>query len=145
MTTKKRTEIIIDGVVITLCPRSTKDGRTYRAKTRVYGAIEALAPDLTALEPEWVPETVGVDYDDATRLKGKIWRAWRDGTKKAVAERLSALMEKATDSLSSYAVTFSYKAGCTCGCSPGFVLDGTIEDGYAPADIWLSREDDGKE
>lgn len=116
----------------------TSVGRNYYAKSRVYGAIDALAPECVALEPEWVHEVKGEVADPVTRVKGKIWRAWRDGTKAIAAERLSALIAKAIEDkvegfehLTSAKVTFSYKAGCSCGCSPGFILDGTVrEDGW---------------
>lgn len=143
MKTAERTRIVIDGIVVTLVPRDWRgDRRTYYSKSRVYGAVEALAADLNSLEPEWVPEPVGVEADDVTRLKGKIWRAWRDGTKAIVAQRLSELMEKLTDSLPDYTVRFSYKAGCSCGCSPGFILSGKVRDDGEPADIFLSREEE---
>lgn len=84
-----------------------------------------------------------------TRIKGKIWRAWRDGTKAVVSERLSELVSKLRETqflqrsgLSSDAVTFSYRAGCSCGCSPGFILDGVIRSDWIPADIYLSRVED---
>lgn len=156
MKTAERTRIVIDGIVVTLVPRSGGDQRTYKSKSRVYGAIEALAPDLTALEPQWVSEPIGQKSDDVTRLKGKIWRAWRDGTKAIVAERLSELVSKLgtkvginVDGLSSEAVTFSYNAGCaSCPCSPGYILSGRVRDtlsspGFSiPADIYLSRVED---
>ena len=110
------------------------------------GAVEALAADLNALEPQWVSEPVGVEVDAATKLKGKIWRAWRDGTKSIVAERLSTLIEKLIEQgvieLPSAKATFSHKAGCSCGCSPGYILSDRVEiDGWKPADIYLSLDE----
>jgi hypothetical protein len=150
--TKERTKFVIDGVTVTLIPREWGSGsRAWGAKSRVYGAIEALGADLAGMEPQWVPEPKGVESDPVTKLKGKIWRAWRDGTKAIVAERLSELASKlgtkvgpSVGELSSAKVTFSYKAGCSCGCSPGFILDGRVKDGYAPADIFLSLEKEEK-
>lgn len=156
------TKIIIDGITVELARRSSSgDRRTYMSKTRVYGALEALAPDLNALEPQWVSEpgatcvrtlreketAVGVEVDDATKLKGKIWRAWRDGTKSIVAERLSTLIEKLIEQgvieLPSAKATFSHKAGCSCGCSPGYILSDRVEiDGWKPADIYLSLDEE---
>lgn len=145
--TKERTSFVIDGIRVTLVPRSPAgDRRTYNSKTRVYGAVEALGADLAALEPK----RVFVESDSADKLRSKIWRAWRDGTKAIVSERLSELVSRlgtkvgiSVSELSSDAVTFSYKAGCSCGCSPGFILDGRVRDGYSsiPADIHLSLEE----
>ena len=138
----------IDGVLVSLRPRNYGD-RSYQSKSRVYGAIDTLVPDLNALEPQYVPEFVGYDYDDATRLKGKIWRAWRDGTKKVAQQRLADLMERLAAaqpegvSIPTGDITFSYKAGCSCGCSPGFILSATARNGYRNADIFLSTLGDG--
>ena len=151
MKTIERTTFVIDGVTVTLVPRDWSSGRrSLGAKTRVFGAIEALGPDLEALEPTWVSEPVGQEVDPVTKLQGKIWRAWRDGTKNIVAERLSDLVSKfktkvgpSVDELRSDKATFSYKAGCSsCPCSPGFILDGIVKDGYTPADIFLSRKEE---
>jgi hypothetical protein len=154
----ERTSFVIDGVTVTLVPRGRGSGRrVLYAKTRVYGAIEALGPDLAALEPKWVSEPVGREVDAATKLQGKIWRAWRDGTKNIVGERLSALVSEfetkvgpvisraSLNELRSAKTTFSYNAGCSsCPCSPGFILDGIVKDadGFTPTDIFLSREED---
>ena len=149
----ERTTFVIDGVTVTLVPRGRGSGRrALRAKTRVYGAIEALGPELVALEPQWVSEPVGREVDAATKLQGKIWRAWRDGTKNIVGERLSDLVSgfrtkvgPRLNELRSAKTTFSYSAGCSsCPCSPGFILDGIVKDadGFTPTDIFLSREDD---
>lgn len=146
--TKEKSKIIIDGIAVKLVRRSSSgDRRSYMSKTRVYGAVEALAADLNALEPQWVSEPVGVEVDAATKLKGKIWRAWRDGTKSIVAERLSTLIEKLIEQgvieLPSAKATFSHKAGCSCGCSPGYILSDRVEiDGWKPADIYLSLDEE---
>jgi len=42
-------------------------------------------------------------------------------------------------------IKFSYKAGCSCGCSPGFILDGRVTDGIWNSDIHLSTLDGLKE
>jgi hypothetical protein len=149
--TIERTTVTIDGYTLTFSSRSSRDRRAYASKTRVYGAIDAAA-DLAALEPKWVAEPVGQVADDVTRVQGATWRGWRDMTKKIVAERLSALIEKLIaedlhfNELSSAKVTFSQKAGCSCGCSPGFILDGRVHDGAWGGDcgrfvdIWIEKE-----
>jgi len=144
-TTKDRTEYIIDGVTITMVPRESYDMRSYGSKSRVYGAIDALTPELEAIEPQWVSEPVGQEVDDLTKVKGKIWRAWRDGTKKIAGERLSALIAKLNQTdlpiKIDTTVTFSYKAGCSCGCSPGFILSGRLRDvNHRPVDLYLHIE-----
>lgn len=137
----------IDGVLVSFTKKDYKDRRSYNSNTRVFGAADALVKDLNAIEPEWVSEPKGVETDDVTRLKGKIWRTWRDGTKKVAGERLSALLDKLIEArvenagfgaLTSTESTFSYKAGCSCGCSPGFILGAQVMFGNAPADISIS-------
>ena len=142
--------IEVDGmeiaVTITFVPRSTKDGRSFDAKTRVFGAVDALAPELAALEPKCIwhqPET------EAEKLQDKVWNAWKSQTKKAASQRLSLLISQLAEKpckgiefvLSDPAKnTFSSKAGCTCGCSPGFVLDGRVQQDWRNVDIFLDGE-----
>jgi hypothetical protein len=35
-------------------------------------------------------------------------------------------------------VRWSQKAGCNCGCSPGFVLDRTLRSLDGPVDVWFT-------
>ena len=35
-------------------------------------------------------------------------------------------------------ISWSKTAGCSCGCSPGYVVKGKIEDKYRNADVWVS-------
>ena len=132
----------VNGVLVAFRPKA---GRGYYANSRVYGAADALVADLNALEPEWVHEAKGVVYDDATVLKGKVWRKWRDSTKKVAGQRLSAVLDAlaGVEGLilpPSTKVTFSYRAGCSsCPCSPGFILDGGVYVNGTRMDLHISE------
>lgn len=135
-----------DGVLISFRDKDT-DRRSYEAKARVFGAVDALVADLNEIEPKYILRT-DEDSTDVERVQEKVWLAWRDTTKKIAAQRLSTLVSKlvevgiegVTFDLDDPAKnTFSYKAGCSCGCSPGFVLDGRIAKGYKRVDMFLSE------
>lgn len=144
--------IIVGDTMIQFRRRLPNGGGTrYDAKSRVYGAPDVLAADLNALEPEWVHQTSKDDGDDVTRVKGAIWRAWRDTTKKIVQSRLTTLLREVgtqgviglyTGEGGLDGTTFSYKAGCSCGCSPGFILPSIWRVGGTNVDLFLSTVDE---
>lgn len=135
----------VNGVLVAFSPKSASSRRSYCANSRVYGAADALVADLNAVEPEWVHEAKGVVYDDATVLRGKVWRKWRDSTKKVAGQRLSAVLGalagvKGLVLPPSTKATFSYKAGCSsCPCSPGFILDGGVYVNGTRMDLHISE------
>lgn len=141
-----------DGVLISFRDKDT-DRRGYEAKARVFGAVDALVADLNEIEPKYILRT-DEDSTDVERVQEKIWLAWRDTTKKIAAQRLSVLLQRLveadiedvsfSDDLLDK-VTFSFKAGCSCGCSPGFVLNGRVRSGVWNSDISLTTLSDGIE
>jgi hypothetical protein len=63
-----------------------------------------------------------------------------------VNEYRAAVLEALTSiGITDHKVAWSQKAGCSCGCSPGFILrvkEGVVrhvaEDGFTPVDIYVS-------
>mgnify|MGYP003608556219 FL=1 len=142
----------IDGVLVSLSKKDMSKSRNFLAKARVYGAVDALTPDLNALEPAYPYRGSGAT--DADRLTEKLWDTWARVTKRTAEQRLSALLAKLVEAWVEdwkfsdnvfKNIKFSYKAGCSCGCSPGFILDGRVTDGIWNSDIHLSTLDGLKE
>ena len=136
----------LDGIRISFREKDFGDRRSWGAKARVYGAVDALVADLNEIEPKYIPRT-DEDSTDVERVEEKMWLAWRDTTKKIAGQRLSALVSKLVEvgiedvkfDLDDPAkVGFSYKAGCSCDYSPGFILDGVILQGWKRVDMFLS-------
>lgn len=138
-----------EGMTITAIKRRS-DERGYLTKaTRVFGAMDALAPELMALEPftDYSIPLASVDRSAEDNMRAAIWGAWKREATKVVADRLEALLEDVQRAGHINGVSrgkFSQKAGCSCPCSPGFVLGGRV---YAdesmprgtryPFDLWI--------
>ena len=140
------------GVRISFREKDT-DRRSWDAKARVYGAADALVSDLNEIEPKYILRT-DEDSTDVERVQEQMWRSWRDTTKKIAGLLLSTLVSKLVEvgiegvefKLDDPAKNgFSYKAGCSCGCSPGFVLNGRVRSGVWNSDISLTTLSDGIE
>lgn len=144
-------EVKSDGYVMQVRARDYNyaNRREYNAKTRVYGVLsdDGLVGEMIAEEPytgvsiPFKPES-GVD-----KMRASVWRAWRNATTAEAADRLLPLLygldaQKGicvpASALSK--VRFSQNAGCSCGCSPGMILDGVVKMNNAPVDIWVSKE-----
>jgi hypothetical protein len=139
--------IVIDDIKVTVIRREMKLSTSEWYKTtRVYGAPDALAADLLELEPF---QGVSIPYTqetDAERVMAKTWAAWRNSTTKVVTERLRPILVGLADHLEMgsalSSIKFSQKAGCSCPCSPGFVLgDRVLINGTTPVDIWLDKNE----
>lgn len=63
-------------------------------------------------------------------------RTWNALKKKATGMNIEALKtifgEKAS-------IKYSSKAGCSCGCSPGYVVKGDIPRQYYNSDVWVKN------
>jgi hypothetical protein len=126
---------LADGTVVMVSVnyrnRRGNHSSSYWAAARMYGACDALIPALNAAEPPYVAYT---DEDSTPEeiAAEKAWLSWRRRALKAakaqVTELLAALGETKAKA------TFSYKAGCTCGCSPGFVIKGST---FGNVDLWV--------
>lgn len=136
-----------DGFVVLLSKKDQSNRSSMNAKTRVYGACDDLVADLNEMEPPYIAFTD--EHSPATdRVAEKMWRAWRDETKKVAGERLgkllTALAERGVEGLElgevvNGPIKFSYKAGCSvCPCSPGFILDGQVEYKWWGTDLSIA-------
>lgn len=105
------------------------------------------------------PADVPMDHPPYGSVRGdgsdedRAWRAFNRAETAAMRLKLSrvtAVLEAAGGMPADAAWHFSRKAGCSCGCSPGFVLDGQVKaDGPrfryrdedwrpVPVEVWVS-------
>lgn len=133
--------------------RTSADHRSIaenRKTTRVYGAMDALAPELIVLEPfagNYGEDAYSIplpdpDRSDADNVRAVMWDAWKRETTKVVAARLVALLAETIGEgyeLPVKTPRFSQTAGCTCPCSPGFVMDVRVTHNGRPVDLWITR------
>lgn len=115
------------------------------AKSKAYDVANVFAPELVVLEPftDYSIPFKPVDADD--KVRASMWSAWKRETMKIAAQRLQEfldLLELECDAISTSFDAphrFSFKAGCSCGCSPAFILGGHFKvDGQVyPVDIYF--------
>lgn len=112
-----------DGVKITVKSRPKDKQYTHHGpvKTRVYVRFDKDSKFGKRLD--W-------NFDDPEELKDKIYRARIKWMKKYVVEPLIKLLKFDDDTR----VSFSSKAGCSCGCSPGFIIKSAQQP---PFDIFI--------
>lgn len=126
------TLFVVDGneLLVSLEPRSPW-GRSYRAKARVYGATENLVPEVNAAEPPYVAHTDENSSPEEIAAE-KAWLSWRRRAVTAATKRLNRLIaDGALAPIVGFDVRkakFSYTAGCSCKCSPGYVTDSYVID-----------------
>lgn len=124
--------------------------REAQKTTRVYGALDTLVPELMKLEPfannygegYYAIPVSGPARSVEDNVRGAIWHGWKRETIKVATSRLLALLEEAfagqEDIKLPTVARFSQKAGCTCPCSPGFVLDTRVTRDRRPVDLWIT-------
>lgn len=131
--------------------------REYSKNTRVYNAPQALAPELMKLEPfanNYGEGYISIPLPSPERsvednVRAAMWRAWQRETTKVARMRLLALL---TDTLAPELpdlamptkARFSDTAGCTCPCSPGFILDARMTYTRRPIDLWIEVPNSGE-
>lgn len=147
-------EIEVRDVLITGRMRSEADSSNWtregKKTSRVYGALDALVPELLRLEP--FTGNYGDDqYDipikeDPARtveddVRSAMYDGWKRATLKVAGERLVSLLQVAFAGTAwAYegdAPRFSQTAGCSCPCSPGFVLPTRIRLGQRNVDLHI--------
>lgn len=108
----------------------------YWARTRIYASVpDGVLPDHP---PYGSVRGDGSDED-------KAWRAFNrleSRTMSALIDAVLPLVLALTASPADLRYAFSRKAGCSCGCSPGFVVRndfGTLRYLGSPCDIWVSE------
>jgi len=115
--------------------------RSFYAKTRVFGAVDALEPAGKAKFDELLDELFKLERDGDDRandVKKQMNRARRE-TLKNTKTKLVALLGAMSDVFGRQpeVQTFSAKAGCSCGCSPGFILTSRLSIDGKPVDLWI--------
>ena len=97
-----------------------------RFEPRVYGALDALVPDMMLVEPYRDVAIPVAGRNRAEEAQSKAWAAWKRETLKVAKARLIQLLEAVTDEdIDPKQITFSQHAGCSsCPCSPGFIVKG---------------------
>lgn len=117
--------------------------RGFFAKTRVYGAIDVLEPAGKAKFDELSDELFKLERDGDDRaddVKKQMNRARRE-TLKSAKTKLVALLGAMSDVFGHEPKVqgFSAKAGCSCGCSPGFTLTDTVTVNGKPVDLFIKN------
>lgn len=70
------------------------------------------------------------------RVRSKAWNSIvRNGTK-IIREKLAQLLE-----VSPHDIYYSSKAGCSCGCSPGYIVKNTYSMPIQRQKIWVKISD----
>lgn len=104
-------------------PPSPYSRRKLQVHPRVYGALDALAPEEMAKEPHKGYAIPITDRTEAEEQMAKEWAAWKRVTLKAAKAELIRLLAAVLDEdIAPRQITFSIHAGCTCPCSPGFIV-----------------------
>jgi hypothetical protein len=151
-------EFTISATVRTNQPRDYKE---FDKKTRVYGALDALVPELLENEPHTdkaIPFKVDrEDFDTeeaflAMKAAKSEYNSWRIRTTKAAKAKLLPLLAEFINSQpdireAKYGnvlkAEFSRTAGCSCPCSPGFVLSSRIlTTAFMPVDFWIDNTEE---
>lgn len=118
--------------------------REYFAKTRVYGALDTFVPGFDAEETRLLLAIT--DHSVKDKALASFQRASVKTAKAALPVALEGLLEILAGSQrvtrgvpggTELAVKFSRTAGCSCPCSPGFVVDAEISVGGRMVDIWF--------
>lgn len=146
---KDRVRLVTRDWTATLIKRRSThldERQQYYAKTRVYGAVDTFASsELKA-------------YDSAVSAdpRANHHTLRRAATSAARTGLLAALDTLASEDIfnvnfhdlvtgeihpseDTFKVKFSSKAGCSCGCSPGFIVDGDVLRVHgAHVDVWFS-------
>lgn len=146
-----RYEISTDEWKVTVVKRARDDVRQWNAKTRLYGAITALAAEADAkldeniMRPAYGEGDGFTDEERAAHMKeyARLKRVALVMTKAALVAPLVALHAQlggpGTDTPT---VSFSKNAGCSmCPCSPGFILSTRWTLNGAPVDVWFEQID----
>lgn len=117
------------------------------AKSKAYDVPETLARELLELEPFQDYAIPFTPEEPADKVRAAMWSAWKRETMKTAGQRLQTLLDTLVKGLEDDEVElsfdaphrFSHKAGCSCGCSPAFILGGhvKVKGQLYPVDIHL--------
>lgn len=142
-----RERLVLGDHALVIVPRDRKDQHFWK-RTRVFGAIDTLgdAPsaqlDANTERPVSGPglDDFATDADRATHLRE--YRTLKRQVTAHVRARLIPILEAFANAPTALEniiteMNFSINAGCSCPCSPGFILRGVITCEGQPVDLWL--------
>jgi hypothetical protein len=119
-----------DGLEIHTRTRHYYSGRP--SKGRVYISLPDFAPEPTEkctdedCPSAWCQSARANGKPEHTEVDHKAWRRWLRSEIKLTKERVIPALEVHFGCpIDPSQLRFSAKAGCSCGCSPGFIIDGT--------------------
>lgn len=139
MTNTARTTIESDTISVSI-DHHPRFAYTRPTKARVYVSGEE-SVDFTeayALMKELDPQNQGLS-DEVNALFRKLNRVEVRNQKAVIEEALQSV--EALDFLADRKLTFGRKAGCSCGCSPAFVVDrGVQHDGLWVSSIFITKK-----
>jgi hypothetical protein len=151
-------EITTDDYVVRGRYRTGEEAKSWtregRKTTRVYGALDALVPGLMKLEPfagnygddAYAIPAGPAEYRSAEdNVRAAIWNAWKRETVKAGADALVKMLADVFATAINGTMVhfdgarpkFSQTAGCSCPCSPGFVLGERMTHDGRAIDLWV--------
>lgn len=143
----RRYEMSTNGWKVTVVKRSHGSQTYWNSKTRIYGAVDALAADAAAKldtnasRPAYGEGDGFTDEGRAAHLSEykRLKSAAIAAVKVALVEPLIALHEQLGRPGTDVPTTsFSMRAGCsTCPCSPGFILNTRWTLNGNPVDVWF--------
>jgi hypothetical protein len=114
----------------------------------VYGAISTLSPELQRELDEWTTPAVTAELKRSDPVEAaRIMHGYRVARRRVLRDAREKLTELLTGVAPTFDATdgwspvarFSGTAGCSCGCSPGFVLDRCLRVNGRPVDLWIER------
>lgn len=125
-----------------------RDRRSYDSKVRAYSAFPVFVPGFNALETELILAANARDPEVKCPILAKFHRDSKKMVREGIQGVLPTLkeaLEEAGHPVSLPALDewkFSLKAGCSCGCSPGFIGNSRVfVDGY-PCDLHFLDPDE---
>lgn len=141
-----RTVVTAPTWTATMIQRDHDDWKHYYTKTRVYDAPKAFAPEAYQRYVDALNDPkIG---DNAEQwLKRDMIKQTRAALRAALPQLLPHVSVNYVDRVENYQtpserslslMRYSDKAGCSCGCSPGFILDDSLRDTHGVAvDLWF--------
>lgn len=127
-----RLRLVTRNWTASLVNRHWDNGRSYGARTVVYGAVDTFASAESATHDA----AVQVD-PDMNHKALRVVATRRAGA--GLREALEVVREYVDQDVTveELAPRFNGRAGCSCGCSPGFVLNACLTVRGKPVDVWF--------
>jgi hypothetical protein len=140
-----RIEVKTPAWTATLIKRHDRYGqrKQYYSRSRVYGVVDTFAPDELKAYDDAVLADPNTDH---RLLRRAATSKAREGLLKALDELVprfdvnfyDLITGTVSPSMGTFKVKFSGKAGCSCGCSPGFIVDGDVlRINGVHVDVWF--------